>query len=272
VLACALRHREGVEHVAHHPRDADRLARLGHHPDDAVAGAHFRADAAFGVAAAGDQFEAVGTVGDEQDHRVAEAEQLFQLLEDAVEQAVDGGSLLDAVRQRLQRRHREGHRFGLRRGAARGHHFRHQAHLVGERLDRLHLVDVGAQQLEDALQAGVRGDGLDAQPHALERGAFQFGAHVAQAQGVDLQRVGIVEAHQRLRVLGDVAAALVEELERQRHVPAVHVVDVAEHRHVGHAVLRTRAQPRRQQALEAGRECLERDHNGSPAPGPGVCS
>ena len=69
---------------------------------------------------------------------------------------------------------------------------------------------------------------------------------------VDLQRVGVDSAHQRLRVLQHVALALVEELEGERDVPRVDVVDVAQDRGVGNAVLGAGAEPGRDDPLEAG--------------------
>ena len=75
-----------------------------------------------------------------------------------------------------------------------------------------------------------------------------------------LAGVGIDHPHQRVRVLGDVAPALVEELERQRDVRRVDVVDVAEVRRVGRAVARAREERRRHDALEAGGERFEAGH------------
>ena len=41
-------HRERVEHPAHQSRDADRLARLGHHAADALAAADLGSRAVLG--------------------------------------------------------------------------------------------------------------------------------------------------------------------------------------------------------------------------------
>ena len=65
--------------------------------------------------------------------------------------------------------------------------------------------------------------------------------------------------HQRVRVLGDVAPALVEELKRQRHVRRIDVIDVAQVRGVRDAVLRAREELRREQSLKTGGERFERD-------------
>ena len=93
-----------------------------------------------------------------------------------------------------------------------------------------------------------------------------------QPQLPALLRVGIDHAHQRLRVLGDVAPALVEELERQRDVCGIDVLDVAQKGGVGHAVAPSSVERGRDQALEARRQCLEAEAHGSAAPasGPGV--
>ena len=83
---------------------------------------------------------------------------------------------------------------------------------------REHLVDVRRAELEDALQAAVGRDRLDAQRHAIEERARRLRAHVPQPQPPALPVSGSGTITQRLRVLGDVAPALVEELERQRDV------------------------------------------------------
>ena len=121
-----------------------------------------------------------------------------------------------------------------------------------------HFVDVGRPQLEYALQAAVRRDRLDSQLHALEQRARVSERTYLQPEAPALARVRILHDDQRVRILRDVAAALVEELERQRDVRRIDVVDVAQIRGVRDAVARTGEELRRQQSLKAGRQRLER--------------
>lgn len=95
---------------------------------------------------------------------------------------------------------------------------------------------------------------------------------VAQAQDPALAGVGILHDDPRLGVLRDVTPALVEELERQRHVIDVHTVDVAQIRRVRYAVERAREELRREQPLKAGGQGFERDGHAMtvPAAVPGV--
>ena len=97
----------GVEELAQHARDPDRLPRLGDHADDPFAEPDLRSDAAFGVSAARDHLEPIGALGGQQDHRVAEAEDLLERLEDRVEQAIERRGLMDPLRELLQRLQRE---------------------------------------------------------------------------------------------------------------------------------------------------------------------
>jgi hypothetical protein len=69
-------------------------------------------------------------------------------------------------------------------------------------------------------------------------GARCFRSHEAEPQTPSLARVGVDQAHERLRVLRDVALALGEELEGESDVRGIDVVDVAEERRVRRAVLR----------------------------------
>src|SRR6185503_913700 len=188
------------------------------------------------------------------------------------EEALERRRAMDALGHLLQRAQRERHGSLGRPAPLLG---RRHARLVLRELDRFDLVDVRREEPEDPLQPRVRRDRLDAQAHRLEQGAVEFGADVAEAEHVRLQRVRIVQAEARLRILRDVPAALVEELERERHVPRIDVVHVAQDRGVRNAVPRARVEPRREQPLEAGRERLERGAFHAirpPAPGPGVWS
>ena len=182
---------------------------------------------------------------------------------------------MNAFAERLQRVDGED-RAGRRRG--RGVRIGTKgADLFGDRLDAHDFVDVGRTQLEDALEPAIGRNRFDAQRHPLEQRSARFRSHVFQPQAPALPGVGIDHDDQRLGVLGDVAAALVEELVGQRHVRRIDVVHVTEVRRVRQAVGRAGEELRRQQALEAGGERLERDAHGrgtssAPACGPGVCS
>ena len=154
-----------------------------------------------------------------------ESEALLEPFEDRVEQPSSESARWIRVAQILKRLHRE-HRIGsARRRRAVAAAFAASSSAL---FDRQHLVDVGGQQLEDALEAGVRRDRLDPQVHPLEDRPVGLRPHVAQPQPPPLARVGVDQPHQRVRVLGDVPPALVEELERERHVRGIDVVHVAE--------------------------------------------
>jgi hypothetical protein len=104
--------------------------------------------------------------------------------------------------------------------------------------------------LKHARHAGVRRDRVDAQRHRVEQRPARLRTHELEPELVALELQRVVHDHGRVRILGDVAARLVEELARERHVTVIDEVHVAERRHVR---LATRA---------AGRE-----HRGNHAPG-----
>jgi hypothetical protein len=182
---------------------------------------------------------------------------------------IEGGRGRHPRRQFLQRLHGE-HRVGLA-AAARTPAFL-PPRFFRNLLHRFHKIDVGGLQLEDALEPRVRRDRFDAQEHAIEDRAGGFRSLVLETQRPALIGVRIDHANKRVWILGDVPAALVEELKRQGDVGRIDVVDVTQERRVRRAVARAREEHRGQDALEARRQLLEAEahDNTEPASGPGV--
>jgi len=144
-----------------------------------------------------------------------------------------------------------------------------------QRLDRLHLVDIRAQQAEHFGHAGVRGDARQHGLHLLEQRALRFGAQVAHRQPEVRAAVRVDHLHHGVGIDEDVLAGLVEKLERQRHVAFVDVIHLRDQGDVGRAVGRHGGDHRRDHALQAAAQRVQVDavvHAGSfwPACGPGV--
>ena len=100
----------------------------------------------------------------------------------------------------------------------------------------MHLVDVGGAQLEDALEPAVRRDRLDAQRHPIEERPDVSERTYFSRRLQPCPVSGSSTTTSACGILRDVAAALVEELERQRHVRGIDVVDVAQIRGIRDAV------------------------------------
>ena len=132
--------------------------------------------------------------------------------------------------------------------------------------DRLDLVDVGREQAEDALHAGVRGDHLDARRHGVEERTGGLEMVETQLEAVELERPRIPEVDRGVGVLVDVAPRLVEELAGERDVLRVDEVDLREVGDVRLAVAVRGRDHRRDDALEAGLKLLQPDRHGRPAP------
>ena len=250
----ALLHGERIEHLADQPGDADWFARFGHHADDAFAQPRLGADAHLGIAAAGD-----GDVGaffdrGHQNHRVLESEARLESFEDRVEQPLERIGAMDPRREILKRLHRED-RIDARRSALRRH--------LPSRPRRRPAPPTALRRCRppSSLKMPLRPeyDAIASMRSAIrsKTGPDGFRSDVAQLQPPALARVGVDQPHQRLRVLGDVALALVEELERQRDVRGIDVVHVAEERRVRRAVLRAGEERRRDEPLEARGHRLE---------------
>ena len=149
-----------------------------------------------------------------QDRRVLEPEALVEPAQDRVDERFERIGAVDVAGQILERLRREDRVHQRRRvlvEAARGP----GARFLGRRFDAQHLVDVRRAKFENPLQAAVRRDRLDSQGHPIEERAGRLGPHEAQPQQPPLTRIRIRDHDQCVRILADVAAALVEELERQ---------------------------------------------------------
>src|SRR5581483_7821837 len=135
-----------------------------------------------------------------------------------------------------------------------------------------HFEDVSGNQPEYAGHAGYRRDGVDAQRHAVEERSAFFRTKEPQLQPVGLQRHRIHDFGADGRVLVEVAARLVEELARQRHVAIVDQVDLADVGDVGDAAAIGRGDHARDHSLETAPDVGEGNRHGSrtPAFGPGV--
>ena len=92
--------------------------------------------------------------------------------------------------------------------------------------DREHPVDVGCTELENTGHAGHRGDGLDLHIHGIENRTFGFRPLKFELQFPMCTPRNIEDAHEGTGVLTDIADRLGEELERERRVRLVHIVDL----------------------------------------------
>src|SRR5262249_60434447 len=93
---------------------------------------------------------------------------------------------------------------------------------------------------------------------------------------VRLERQRIEDLYAGRRIFIEVASRFVEELTRERDVPVVHLVDLAQIRDVRHAAAVARGNDARDDPLEAAGDVGEPDRSGhrsrAPAFGPGVWS
>ena len=109
------------------------------------------------------------------------------------------------------------------------------------------------------MHAGQRGDGFDIPVELIEERPAPFGAFVAEDQPVFVVGDRVDQQHARLRVLGEVAYGLREELVRDRDPLVVDEVDAGQVRHVGRAVTRGGRDHGRDDALEARADRRQRD-------------
>ena len=134
-------------------------------------------------------------------------------------------------RRRCRRLMRRGGSDIGRRGAPRG---------VRQLLHREHMIDVGGTELEDAGHTRHRGDRLDLHVHRVEDWPLRLGPPKFKLQhpvGVPGQ---VRQADVRARVLANIPDRLAEELERERDVRFIHVVDLGDDGGVRLAVSRAR--------------------------------
>jgi hypothetical protein len=220
----AFAHRAAVGVFQRRVVDADGRAGARGHADHALTQRDLRARARAAVAAAGHVYR--------RSPAASSISSMAWRMPNSSHHAVEQGSTRPSrsVRvghTRCAQRRSAGRRLGAA-GSASGR--------AAPPLDPLDLVEVGAAQAEDAAHAGVRGDAGQLGLHALEQRALGLGAQVARGDAV--HRAVPRVHHQQLghRVGQHVAPRLVEELERQRQVPRVHVLDLRDVGDVGHAV------------------------------------
>ena len=139
------------------------------------------------------------------------------------------------------------------------------------------LVDVHPAQSEHAAHSGLRCDGLQPRPHAIEGRSVGLRPQVPQVKPVLIRGAGRNDNHLCAGVLLHVLPSLVEELKGKPHMVLVQAVDDGEKRHVRQTLAGARAHGCGNHSFETRRNAVERNaesadlaHNGEPASGPGV--
>lgn len=145
----------------------------------------------------------------------------------------------------------------------------------GHPFDRENPIDIGTLQAEHPGHARVRGDAREVSLHALEQRPAGLDAQVFERDPVARERIRFDHQRGRSSRRQHVLPRLVEELERQRDVLRIHVVDLGHEGDVRNTVGRAGGDGCRRHAIQCPAYCVEWNRHvasGMPALGPGVCS